>query len=142
MQTSVSRAGAVLLSVLAASGLAACSSPLEGDWRNASRCQPQENPAPGDHPGDGPSLSPGEVLPDPAKCPEAFRGSDRAGGAPPMQQPRPDEPGTYPRPNIDHGCADGETLNGFPCKSVPGSGGSIYPGAPELDTDPPQIPDY
>ncbi len=144
MQTSITHIGAVLLSIAACSALAACASPIagSGDWRSASRCQPQENPRPGDHPGDGPALSPEEILPDRSTCPEAYEGSDRPSGAPPIVQPRPDAPHTYPRPNIDHGCADGETLNGFPCKSVPGTGGVIYPNAPELDTDPPQIPNY
>lgn len=80
-----------------------------------------------------------------AACgPPAYEGQsrDRPTWAPPIEQPQPDAPGTYPSPNLDHGCADGETLNGFPCKSVPGTGGVIYPDAPELDTDPPQIPNY
>jgi hypothetical protein len=54
------------------------------------------------------------------------RGSDRP-WAPPIGQPEPDPPYTYPRPDIDHGCAEPETMNGFPCTSVPGTGRVIYP---------------
>jgi hypothetical protein len=144
---------AAALGIVAASlALGACTSPLDtssiggasagGDWRSAKRCQPQENPAPGDHAGDGPALSPEEILPDRGRCPEAYVGHGGGSGAPPLTQPEPDPVGTYPRPNLDHGCADGETLNGFPCKSVPGTGKVIYPEAPGEDRDPPQIPNY
>jgi hypothetical protein len=137
--------------VVVSLALTACSSPLDtstggasagGDWRSAARCQPQESPAAGDNPGDGPGLSPREILPDPSKCPEAYVGNGGSAGAPSIPRSEPDPVGTYPRPNINHGCVDGETLNGFPCKSVPGTGGEIYPGAPGLDRDPPQIPNY
>lgn len=117
-----------------------------GDWRSAARCQPQENPAPGGSPGDGPMLSPREILPDPATCPEAYRSSGRPIVAPPPSGGSGSGSGgapvrRVPSPNLDHGCAEGATLNGSPCTSVPGTGRVIYPGAPGLDHDPPQIPD-
>jgi hypothetical protein len=137
---------------LAASlALAACGSPLDsvsggGDWRSQARCQPTENPAPGDHAGDGPALSPDEILPDARRCPEAFRGGGPS-TAPPTNVPdRSHAPGggsgREPGSDPDHGCADAVTANGFACRSVPGTGRVIYPGAPGEDDDPPQIPNY
>ncbi len=144
MRTSMADRGAALLSIAACCALAACASPVagSGDWRGASRCQPQESPRPGDHPGDGPALSPEEILPDRARCPEAYQGGGQPSGAPTIEQPRPEPPHGRPRPNVDHGCAEGETLNGSPCRSVPGTGGVIYPEAPALDTDPSQMPNH
>src|SRR3954452_17115717 len=43
--------------------------------------------------------------------------------AAPISMPEPDPPSSHPGPNLDHGCADGATANGFPCTSVPGTGG-------------------
>jgi hypothetical protein len=132
--------------IAASLALAACGSPLDavsgGDWRSQARCQPQESPAPGDHPGDGPALSPEEILPDRAKCPEAYAGGGPS-TAPPIAQPDPGGGGpAHPPPNTDHRCADVEAANGFACKSVPGTGRVIYPGAPTEDRTPPEIPNY
>ncbi len=63
-------------------------------------------------------------------------GGDHGSGhswAPPITMPQPEPPYTHPGPNLDHGCADGASANGFPCVSVPGTGGVIYPGP---DPDP------
>jgi len=63
-------------------------------------------------------------------------GGDHGSGhswAPPIDMPRPEPPYIHPAPNLDHGCAEGESANGFPCVSVPGTGGVIYPGP---DPDP------
>lgn len=144
------RSGVAVVSVVASIALAACGGPLGaagGDWRSQARCQPQENPAPGDHAGDGPGLSPKEILPDRSTCPEAYGGGGGS-GAPPVPGGDPAQSGgggggaVYPSPDPDHACAEGETLNGFPCHSVPGTGGGIYPGAPTEDRTRPQIPNY
>jgi hypothetical protein len=63
-------------------------------------------------------------------------GGDHGSGhrwAPPISMPQPEPPYTHPAPNLDHGCAEVESANGFPCVSVPGTGGVIYPGP---DPDP------
>jgi hypothetical protein len=55
--------------------------------------------------------------------------------APPIKQPVFEPPYTHPGPNLDHGCADGASANGFACVSVPDTGDVIYPG-PDPDPDP------
>jgi hypothetical protein len=138
----------VLAAIAASVALAACGGPLAvsgGDWRSQERCQPQERPAPGDDPGDGPALSPEEILPDRARCPEAFRGGGPV-TAPPIAGPDPGAGGgsgpVRPPADPDHGCAEPETANGFACRSVPDTGRVIYPDAPSEDRTPSAIPNY
>jgi hypothetical protein len=51
-----------------------------------------------------------------------------------------DPPYTDPRPNLDHGCADGAAANGFPCTSLPGTGHGIYPDGAGRTPSPPGDP--
>jgi hypothetical protein len=105
--------------------------PSESDdnWRDAPRCQPQEDPAPGDSPSDGPALSPEEILPDPELCPEAYEGGGPS-TAPPIPEPAPEPSGpSGPEPGY-HPCSESESLNGHPCTEIPGVPTPFYPTDP------------
>ena len=116
--TSSLRALAAGMAALASLGLTGCDVPGAGNWRTESRCQP---------PGGG--LAPEQVLPDPKKCPEAYKGNGNGNGnwAPGV----PEWPGTTEpyRPGPTPPCSTVPSLNGFRCENVDpwGNPGPYYP---------------
>lgn len=111
-----------LLLVATIAPLAGCSGDRGDDSRSyltEDRCQPVDDM---NDPSDGSIPSPDELLPDPEQCPEFYEGSgDAAGGAPPVPGVPPVDPGVepVPPPTGSDPCAEGESLNGFPCTPTP-----------------------
>lgn len=124
------------LIILAAVGLWFGAQSLLGgdeDWRSADRCRPIEDPAPGDHPGDGPGLSAAETLADPQKCPEMYaEGSGGGRWAPEIEIPQPDS-GERGEDGDVHPCQQSASLNGFYCKRIDGVEYPVYPSSPSED---------